>query len=90
MRCNSCDEWFCEDCCTEVEGDILCRNCECEITATCDSCGEVYYENKLFTCEECGETFCINCSEENVHSNRILCDKCYEEREDMEEEEIEY
>lgn len=80
--CESCfDEYYvyCEECCRNVDRDDA-RWIESEGNYVCDECvAENYFE-----CEECEEYF--HNDDAHEHEGRCLCEDCYEECKEDEDE----
>lgn len=88
--CDSNDGWYCDNCWSE--GHSYCDLCEdtihdhqgdhgyyVENTTLCERC----YIDKIFRCEECEEEFFTD----DHYGGDGLCDTCFREKEQSEEEE---
>lgn len=81
-RCNSCEELFHDEDTYEVDDNYYCRHCRDEKFEYCDACEEWVDEDETFVCDDCGKCYCHSCSGDNEG----LCDDCYEEEEEEDEE----
>lgn len=86
IYCSSCDEYVQADrVCELYYGGYLCPYCFEEYAAYCDNCGELFYEDDLYSISNDNYLYCKNCFDEYAR----CCEECNEYFPEHELEEIE-
>lgn len=74
--CERCDNYYANECMTEVDGNYLCDDCRNEVAERCEVCGEWHYRddmhyaeapdgNGVWACDDCIDRYehCPHCRE---------------------------
>ena len=75
--CERCDEYYHENCMSEINGEYVCDGCRDEYFAECDDCGEWVCREDMccvFDRDGCEIHICQNCYESG---NYEYCEDCF-------------
>lgn len=85
--CDDCGKTYHKDYVTIIDDSVYCKYCIEDNANVCSDCGEYKLIDDTFTCEECGETYCTDCRSKDEYNERTVCDICYQDLVEQEEEE---
>ena len=78
--CERCEESFCEEHITEINGDYYCNECIKEVTTECSKCNTRHMNDEVFYCEECQKWYCEGCKDPIDVGEVTICSNCYNEQ----------
>lgn len=86
--CDECEEYWPNDCTTEVDGRYYCDDCLDECCERCDNCGDLYHcddmntvytpQGELMVCDDCADEYdrCPHCEELIEMNDDGTCPNC--------------